>query len=480
MPAAQDGRWDAVVVGSGPNGLAAGITLAEFGWRVLIREAATTAGGGARSAELTLPGFVHDVCSAVHPLAVASPFFQTLPLERYGVAWLRSPYAVAHPLDDGTAAALAQDFDTTAATLGVDGEAWHDLMGPLADDGERILKDLLGPFPLPPRHPIAVTRFGLLALLSSTWLARRRFEGEHARALFGGLAAHSMLGLEQPTSAAIGLMLGLIGHMVNWPFPKGGTQQLTDALIAHFKNLGGEIAVDSPVRTLRDLPRARVALFDVTPRQLIGIAGDGLPAWYRHQLSRYRYGPGVVKVDYALDGPVPWTSPECRAAATVHVGGTLAEMVRSESALEHGHFRAQPYVLVTQPSLFDPTRAPQGKHTLWAYCHVPNGYGLDVSDLIEAQIERFAPGFRELILARNVMLPADLHGYNPNYIGGDINGGMQDIRQIFTRPVPRLNPYRTPNPRLYICSSSTPPGGGVHGMCGYHAARTILKRFKQI
>ena len=469
------------MVGSGPNGLAAGITLAAAGWKVLIREAAATPGGGARSAELTLPGYVHDVCSAVHPMAVASPFFRTIPLERLGVEWLRSPYAVAHPFDDGSAAALAQDFDTTAATLGTDGEAWRDLMEPLANDGEIILNELLGPFPLPPRHPIAITRFGLPALLPSTWLARRRFQGEHARALFGGLAAHSMLGLEQPTTSSIALMLGVIGHMVGWPLPKGGTQQLTDALVTHFKSLGGEIAVDSPVRSLRDLPRARVALFDVTPRQLIAIAGDnGLPGWYERQLRRFRYGPGVIKVDYALAGPVPWTARECRAAATVHVCGTLDELAHSEIALEHGHFRERPFVLAVQPTPFDPTRAPAGKHTLWAYCHVPNGYGLDASDRIDAQIERFAPGFRDLILARHVMLPADFQSYNSNYIGGDINGGIQDMRQIFTRPVPRLNPYRTPNPRLYLCSSSTPPGGGVHGMCGYHSARTVLRRFGQL
>lgn len=471
-------RWDAVVVGAGPNGLAAAITLAEAGWRVQVREAAATPGGGARSAELTLPGFIHDVCSAIHPMGIGSPFFSRLPLAELGVEWVYSPLALAHPFDDGSAAVLAQSLETTAASLGPDGQAWIELMAPLVEDGELLFQELLGPFPLP-RHPIALARFGLPALRSGSGLARRRFESEHARGLFAGLAAHSMLGLDQPTSAAIGLMLAIVGHRMGWPFPKGGTQHLTDALVVHFEALGGEIVVDSPVRALRDLPRTRAVLFDTTPRQLVNIAGAALPSWYERQLGRFRYGPGVVKVDYALDGPVPWSAAACHAAAAIHLGGTLEEIAYSEAALAAGRYRDRPYVLVAQPSLFDPTRAPAGRQTLWAYCHVPHGSEFNVSDLIEAQIERFAPGFRELVLARHVMLPQDLQHYNANYLGGDINGGLQDMRQIFTRPAPRLDPYSTPNPHIYICSSSTPPGGGVHGMCGYHAARSVLKRARK-
>lgn len=470
-------RWDAVVVGSGPNGLAAAITLAEAGRRVQVREAAATPGGGARSAELTLPGFTHDVCSAIHPLGVASPFFRRLPLEQYGIEWLRSPLALAHPFDDGSAATLAQSLETTAAGLGIDGQAWQDLFGPLVEDGELLLQELLGPLPLP-RHPIALSRFGLSALRSAEGLARGRFRGERARGLFGGLAGHSMLALEQPTSAAVALMLGMLGHLVGWPFPKGGTQRLIDALVRHFQSLGGELVVDSPVRSLRDLPRTRVVLFDTTPRQLLGIADEQLPGRYRRRLERFHYGPGIIKVDYALSGPVPWTADACRTAGTVHLGGTLEEIARSEAGLSHGQSNRRPLTLVSQPSLFDPTRAPAGRHTLWAYCHVPHGSTQDVSDRIDAQIERFAPGFRELVLARRVMLPSDLERYNANYIGGDINGGLQDIRQLFTRPTPRLDPYSTPNPHIFLCSSSTPPGGGVHGMCGYHAARSVMKRAK--
>jgi phytoene dehydrogenase-like protein len=462
---------DAIVVGAGPNGLAAAIELARAGCSVRVLEAAATAGGGSRSAELTLPGFVHDVCSAVHPLAVASPFLRTLPLEEHGLHWIHPPAALAHPFDDGTAALLSPSLDETAASLDDDGAAWRRLFAPLVHDADRLLADLLGPL-RPPRHPLALARFGPRALLPAATLARRRFRGARARGLFAGLAAHSMLPLTSPASASFGLVLGLLGHAAGWPFPRGGSQHLADALASYLRSLGGEIATDRRVVSLDELEPARAVLLDVTPNGLLALAGERLPAPYRRRLARFRYGPGVFKLDLALDGPVPWSAPGCSNAGILHLGATLEEIAASEA--DPG--RSRPFVLVAQPSLFDGSRAPAGKHTLWAYCHVPNGSTLDMTGAIEAQIERFAPGFRERVLARSAHGPAALERENPNYVGGDINGGRQDLRQLWTRPVARASPYTTPLQGVYLCSSSTPPGGGVHGMCGYWAARAALRR----
>jgi phytoene dehydrogenase-like protein len=466
--------YDAVVVGSGPNGLASAITLAGAGRSVLVLEGKETIGGGTRSAELTLPGFVHDVCSAIHPLGVTSPFFRDLPLAGYGLEWVYPSAAVAHPFDDGSAAVLERSVDATGESLGRDAAAYRRLMGPLVDNWEQLASDLLGPLPLPPRHPFAVARFGLKAVRSARGLAEGAFEGERARALFAGLAAHSILPLERPVSAAFGLVLGTVAHAVGWPMARGGSQRIADALAAHLRSLGGEIVTGTCVESLDQLPPAGATLLDVTPRQLLRIAGDRLPARYRRALGRYRYGPGVFKLDWALDGPIPWKAPACSRAGTVHLGSTLPEIAASERAVWRGELSERPYVIVVQQTLFDPTRAPEGKHTGWAYCHVPNGSTIDMTERIEAQVERFAPGFQDLILARSVMSPRALERHDPNYIGGDINGGVQDLGQLFTRPVARLNPYATPVRGLYLCSSSTPPGGGVHGMCGYFAAQAAL------
>jgi phytoene dehydrogenase-like protein len=471
-------RYDAVVIGAGPNGLAAAITLARAGRSVLVIEAKETVGGGSRSAELTLPGYVHDVCSAIHPLGVGSPFFRALPLEKHGLEWIHPQVPLAHPLDDGEAAVLHRSVEATGETLGRDADAYRKLMLPLAHDCETILDAILGPLrPLRIlRHPFALARFGLGAIQPARAFAERRFQGREARALFAGMAAHSMLALEQPPSAASGLMLGLLGHAIGWPVARGGSQKIADAMSSYLRSLGGEIITGSPVASLDELPQARAILFNVTPRQLLRIAGDRLPEGYKRQLKRYRYGPGVFKMDLALDGPIPWKALECLGAGTVHVGGTLREIAAAERDVTRGRHPERPFVLVAQQSLFDTTRAPHGKHTVWAYCHVPNGSRVDMAERIEAQIERFAPGFRDRILARSVMSPAQMEQYNPNYIGGDINGGVQDLLQLFTRPAPRLSPYTTPARDIYICSSSTPPGGGVHGMCGYFAALAALRR----
>ncbi|GAC1378277.1 MAG: NAD(P)/FAD-dependent oxidoreductase [Ktedonobacteraceae bacterium] len=469
--------YDAVVIGAGPNGLAAAITLAHAGRSVLVVEAQETIGGGCRSKELTLPGFVHDVCSAIHPLGVASPFMRTLPLEQYGLKWLESPAPLAHPLDDGTAVVLERSVAETEAQLGRDAAAYGRLMRPLVHNWKKLAPAILGPLRLQMLfHPFALTTFGLPAMLPARTLARSIFRGERAQALFAGMAAHSMLALEEIFSAVFGLVLGMTGHAVGWPLPSGGSQNIVNALAAYLQFLGGEIATDIEVKVLDMLPPARAYLFDVTPQQLLRIAGSQLPSSYAHRLQRYRYGPGVFKVDFALDGPIPWKAAACRRAATVHLGGTLAEIATSERAVAQGTNPERPYVLVAQQSLFDASRAPEGKHTVWAYCHVPNGSTLNMTERIEAQLERFAPGFRDLILAKHGSGPLEIERYNANYIGGDINGGLQDVRQLFTRPVARVSPYTTPNKAIYICSSSTPPGGGVHGMCGYYAAQAALKQ----
>lgn len=476
MPA-QATAYDAIIVGAGPNGLAAAITLAKAGCRVLVLEAKATVGGGMRTAALTLPGFQHDICSAIHPLGLGSPFFRALPLADFGLTWLQPPIPVAHPLDNGTAVALHRSFDDTAASIGVDGRAWRRLFEPVAATWETLAPLLLGPFPVP-RAPIALAQLGVRAIWPAVGLANWLFQEERAKALFAGLAAHAILPLEQPLTAAFGLMLGALGHVVGWPLPRGGSQQITDALAGYLRSLGGEIVVNHPVQTLAELPTAQAILLDVTPRQLIQIAGERLPTGYRRQLEKYRYGAGVFKIDYALSGPVPWRAPECHQAGTVHLGGMMAEVAASERAIGHGQHPERPYVLVAQQSLFDETRAPTGQQTLWAYCHVPNGSTVDMTARIENQLERFAPGFRDLILARHVHNTADFQRYNANYIGGDINGGVQDLTQFWTRPTLRLNPYTTPVKGLYLCSASTPPGGGVHGMCGYHAAQAALRRMR--
>jgi phytoene dehydrogenase-like protein len=466
--------YDAVIVGSGPNGLAAAITLARTGRKVLVLEAKDSIGGGLRSLELTLPGFVHDMCAAVHPLGLASPFFRSLPLDEFGLEWIHPPAELAHPFDDGTAITVERSIQATGEQLGPDSIAYTRLMAPLTEQYGQILDEFLGPLRLP-RHPLAMARFGLLALNSACGLAQRAFRGTAAQALLAGLSAHSILPLEHAATAAFGLLLGLLAHAVGWPLARGGSGRIAAALAMHLQSLGGEIVTGCEVKSLRDVPPARATLLDVTPRQVLQIAGERLPVGYRRQLEAYRYGPGVFKIDYALDAPIPWTAANCARSATVHLGGTLAEIALSERECWQGRHAARPYVILVQPTLFDLARAPDGKHTAWAYCHVPNGSTVDMTAAIEAQIERFAPGFRDCILARRTRHTQQLQSYNPNYIGGDINGGVQDLRQQFTRPVARWVPYSTPVPGLFICSSSTPPGGGVHGMCGYYAAQAALK-----
>jgi phytoene dehydrogenase-like protein len=467
-------EFDAVVVGSGPNGLASAIVLAREGLSVLVLEAHETIGGGTRTEELTLPGFRHDVCSAIHPMALVSPFFKTLPLQDHGLEWRYSPFAIAHPLDDGSAAVMELSIDNTAATLGDDGDSYRRLMAPLAGNAAELFAEILRPMPLVPRHPLLMARFGLAGLRSALAVAKR-FRSDRARALFGGCAAHSFLPLEAAGSASFGLVLAVAGHALGWPCAKGGSNAITNALASYFRSLGGTIRTSSPVRTMRDVPKSRVVLFDVTPRQLAAIAGDDLPPSYTKRLRRFRYGPGVFKVDWALDGPIPWRAEECGRAATVHVGGTIEEIAVHERTIWQGRSTNRPFVLVAQQSLFDDTRAPAGKHTGWGYCHVPHRSTEDMTDAIEQQIERFAPGFRERILARHTMNTAAYESYNANVVGGDISGGANNLAQILARPFPRRDPYATPNDRIYLASSSTPPGGGVHGMCGYWSARSALR-----
>jgi phytoene dehydrogenase-like protein len=465
---------ESIVVGAGPNGLAAAIVLAQAGLSVRVLEAGDSVGGGARSAELTLPGFVHDVCSAIHPLGVASPLFRSLPLEEHGLEWVDPPAAVAHPFDDGTAILLERSSDAVVRGLGEDGERWRRLFGPLVRDADALLEDVLAPLRVP-AHPLLLARFGARAALPAATLARLFFGGAKARGVFAGLAAHSMLPLSRPPTAAFGLVLGLLGHAVGWPFPRGGSQRLSDALASYLRALGGEIETGRRVESLGELEHADVFLLDITPRDLLALTGDRLPSLYRRRLERYRYGPGAFKLDWALDAPIPWLAEECGRAATVHLGATLEEIAASEAAPTRGDIAQRPFVLLAQQSLFDPARAPAGQHTAWGYCHVPSGSRFDMTELIEWQVERFAPGFRERILARSALGPAEFERYNANYVGGDINGGAATLSQLFTRPVARRSPYTTPLPGVFLCSSSTPPGGGVHGMCGYHAAQAALR-----
>ncbi len=473
-PRQRDGL-DAIVVGAGPNGLAAAITLARAGRSVRVYEAAATAGGGMRTAELTLPGFRHDVCSTILPLTVASPFFELIDLAAHGVTYVHPDAPVAHPLDGRHAAVLERSLAATANGLGgADGRAWLRAFGPLVRDARKLAAEILRPVVHVPRHPLALMRFGLPALRSTEGLARARFDDGAARALFAGISAHSMLRLDRPVSAAFGLVLATYAHAVGWPMIRGGADAVAAALVAELKAQGGELVTGQRVGSLVDLPSARAVLLDVTPRQLLEIAGDRWPPRSRRRAERFRYGSGVFKVDWALDGPVPWAAEGPRRAATVHLGGTLEEIAAAESEVAAGRHPERPYVLFVQYVPWDRSRAPAGKATAWAYCHVPAGSTVDMTERIEAQVERFAPGFRDLVLARATHGPAAMGAYDENYVGGDINGGIQDIRQLIFRPWPTLDPYRV-GAGLYLCSSSTPPGGGVHGMGGFNAARSALR-----
>ena len=464
---------DAIVIGAGPNGLAAAVELTRAGYFVSILEANETVGGGARSAELTLPAFLHDICSAVHPLAINSPAFSQLPLEDYGVEFINPPVALAHPFDDGSAVLLSRSVDLTAESLGEDADTYKKLMTPLVESWQQLAEDLLAP-PRIPRHPLKVARFGFYGIRSAKTFAKGLFRNERTRALFAGLAAHSFLSLDMHATSAFALVMATLGHASGWPIPRGGAKKISDALASYLRNAGAEIRTNFRVSSIEEVPRAKIILCDITPRQLVEIAGHCFPSKFRKKLERYRYGPGAFKIDWALRGPVPWKSEECTQAVTVHLGGSFDEIFASERACWRDEPSEKPFVILAQPSLFDPTRAPEGQHTLWGYCHVPNSSHFDMTERIENQIERFAPGFREQVLARHVMSPADLERHNPNLIGGDINGGVQDLRQLFTRPT--ISTYSTPVTGLFICSSSTPPGGGVHGMCGYNAAHTALRR----
>ena len=467
---------DAEVIGSGPNGLAAAIELARAGLKVRVHEAEPTIGGGTRSAALTLPGFVHDICSAIHPLGVGSPYFRRLPLQAHGLEWIHPEIPIAHPLDDGTAVALRRSVDATARGLGEDATTYDRLIGPLAERWDEILAEVTRPMLHLPRHPLLMARFGIPAVLPVQFAARHLFKGTRARALLGGLAAHSFLPFDAPFTMAFALMLGVSGHAVGWPMPRGGSQKIADALASYLRELGGEITTNDRIDTMSQLGPAKAYLFDTSPRALERIAGDRLGTTYRRQLRKYRNGPGVFKLDYALAGPVPWRAEECRRAGTVHLGGTFEEVAAGERAVAQGRHAERPFVLVAQQSLFDPSRAPLGMHTLWAYCHVPNGSTEDMSARIEAQIERFAPGFRDLVVKRTVTTPRDVEAHNANFIGGDISTGAHDHLQFIARPTWSVDPYATPTPEIYLCSAATPPGGGVHGLSGYNAARSALRR----
>ncbi|MGC8658065.1 MAG: phytoene desaturase family protein [Desulfomonilaceae bacterium] len=464
----------AVVVGSGPNGLAAAITLAKEKRSVLLVEAKQTIGGGTRTKELTLPGFKHDVCSAIHPLALASPFFRSIDLTRYGLKWKYSPVPLAHPMDEEEAIIMDRSVERTSEKLGSDAETYRNVIGHCVQNWVSLITELLKPLSFP-RRPLTMMRFGLMATRSATSLARRLFSGERSRALFAGNAAHSILPLDQWSSAAFGLMLPTLGHAVGWPIAEGGSQGIANALGRYLESLGGTIRVRTNITSIDDLPKAKAVLFDVTPRQLEQIAGHKFPDWYRNKLKNHHYGPGVFKVDWALHGRTPWRDEACLKAATLHLGGTLEEIATSEKEVWQNKVPQKPFVFFAQPSLFDDSRAPEGMHTAWGYCHVPNGCEVDMTDRIESQIERFAPGFRDKIMARKVMFPSDMESYNPNYVGGDIIGGSQGFTNLFVRPLGRWSAYTTPVKGIYICSSSMPPGGGVHGMCGYHAAKRVLR-----
>lgn len=475
MPSVKQREYDVVVVGAGPNGLAAAIVIAQAGLSVVLVEANETIGGGARTAELTLPGFRHDICSAIHPMSLVSPFLRSLPLAAHGLEWRESPMAIAHPLDDGSVVTLEESLERTCEGLGADGEAWRGLMGYFVRNAMPLFDEILRPIRLLPPHPFLMARFGLTGLRSARAVVQR-FGTARARALFGGCAAHSFLPLDAAASASFGLALALAGHAVGWPCARGGSESIIRALGSYFDSLGGETVVNHRVRSLADLPASRAVIFDVTPHQLARIASDRLPQRYLRRLQRFRYGPGVFKVDWALDGTIPWRNPECLRSATVHIGGTFEEIAAHEAAIWKGSLDERPFVLVGQQSLFDDSRAPAGKHTGWAYCHVPHGSSVDMTEAIERQMERFAPGFRDRILARRTMNTEQFEAHDENFIGGDIAGGANNLLQFVARPFPTTDPYSTPDKRLFLGSSSTPPGGGVHGMCGYWAARRVLAR----
>jgi phytoene dehydrogenase-like protein len=464
----------ACVIGAGPNGLAAAIVLAQAGLQVDVLEAESTPGGAARTLELTLPGFRHDFGSAVYPLGAGSPFFSSLPLEGHGLEWIHSPAALAHPLDDGTAVMLERGLDETRDSLGIDGPAWDKLMRPFAERWTEFAPEVLRPVPFIPRHPWLMARFGMVALRSARAIARR-FRNERTRALFAGLAAHSFLSLDEPLSAAFAILMAAPAHAVGWPIPRGGAQSLTNSLCGYLSTFGSKVKTSSQVQSLAALANYDLLFCDLTPRQLLDVGGQRLSDSYKRRLGKYRYGAGVFKVDYALNTPIPWKADDCLRAATVHLGGTFEEIAAAEKAVRMGQNADRPFVLLAQPSLFDSSRAPLGKHTAWAYCHVPNGSNVNVLEKLEDQIDRFAPGFRDRILARRVFSPADLESMDANLVGGDIGGGAMDIGQFLFRPTWRH--YATSARDIYICSASTPPGGGVHGMCGYHAARMGLSRW---
>jgi phytoene dehydrogenase-like protein len=465
--------FDAIVVGSGPNGLAAAITMQQAGLSVLLIEGKDTIGGGLRSKQLTLPGYIHDVCSAIHPMAAASPFFAQLPLKAHGLEFIYPSVAAAHPFDDGTAAVLQHSLAKTAQLLNEDGRAYTRLIEPITAMWPDIVDDLLGPLRFP-KHPLSLAKFGLNALLPATTVAKR-FASPKTKGLWAGMAAHAIQSLDNATTSAIGLVLMTVAHLHGWPVPKGGSASIAYALASYFTSIGGKIETNRYVHSLDELPSSKAILLDLTPRQLLKIVGNKFSGLYKWQLEKYRYGMGVFKIDWALSDPAPFTAAACREAGTVHIGNTIEEIAASEKLSSHGQHPEKPFVLFAQPSVFDDSRAPFGKHTAWAYCHVPHGSTEDMTAAIENQIERFAPGFKDCILARHTMNTADMEAYNPNYIGGDINGGIIDWRQLYTRPAVRISPYSTPAKGIYVCSSSTPPGGGVHGMCGYHAARKALK-----
>lgn len=469
--------FDAVVIGSGPNGLGAAVELARAGKKVKVFEAQPTFGGGARSAELTLPGFVHDLCSAIHPLAASSPFFTSMPLEKFGLEWKHPAVQLAHPLDDGSAGVLHRSLADTAATLGVDGDRWIELMKPFVDRWDDFKAALFNPVTRVPDSPVLLARLGIHALRPAADFAEEEFEGPHAKALFAGCAAHSFGKLTAPLTSSLGFALVVSGHAVGWPTPKGGTQKITDALLGYFRSLGGEAVSGHPITAFRELPPAKAYFFDTSAHVMAKVCGeDVLSARYLRAIDRFKSGPAAFKLDYALSGPMPWTNPACRQAGTIHLGGTLPMVTHSEAQTNDGEPPDRPYVLVAQQSLFDDTRAPEGKHTLWTYCHVPNGSTFDMTERIEAQLDRFAPGWRSLVLKRSTRRPQDFEAGNANYRGGDISAGSIDGLQLFFRPTMSVSPWATPNPKVFVCSASAPPGPGVHGMCGFWAARLALDR----
>jgi phytoene dehydrogenase-like protein len=469
-------EYDAVVVGAGPNGLSAAVEIARNGGSVLVLEAADTVGGGCRTQELTRRGFKHDVCSAIHPMAAASPFFNSLPLADHGLEWILPPVQIGHPLDDGPAVLVHQSLDQTADELGDDARAYHKLFDPLVRHADKIARGFLGPLLRIPRNPFAMARFGLRALPSAEKYLNSRFKGERAKGMLAGNAAHALQQLDRPLTMGFALIYNIFAHSVGWPYPRGGSQAIPDALASYFMTLGGRIECGTPVKTFADIPSARAVLFDLSPRQIVEIAGDELPARYRRKLEDFKYGPAVFKIDWALSEPIPWKGEGASQAGCLHLGGTLNEIAESERRTAAGEHAERPWVILAQQSLFDPTRAPRGKHTAWSYCHVPNGSTVDMTEVIEAQLERFAPGFRDTIVGRSTKTAAELEAYNPNYVGGDIASGMASLGQIVGRPVMSPSPHKTPNKKIYICSQSAAPGPGVHGMCGYFAAQAALRR----